>query len=90
MRALVDELRAKQGEGVIVLAGLRQEKAAVVVAVSAGLAARLPAGKIIKALPGSTGGGRPELAEGGAKDPAALDAILEGAYQAVGAMAASA
>jgi alanyl-tRNA synthetase len=90
MRALVDELRAKQGEGVIVLAGLHQEKAAVVVAVSAGLAARLPAGKIIKALPGSTGGGRPELAEGGAKDPATLDAILEGAYQAVGAMTASA
>ena len=90
MRALVDQLRAKQGEGVIVLAGLHQEKAAVVVAVSAGLAPRLPAGRIIKALPGSTGGGRPELAEGGAKDPAALDAILEGAYQAVGAMAANA
>jgi alanyl-tRNA synthetase len=32
---------------------------------------------------GGSGGGRPDMAEAGGKDPAALDAALSGAYAVV-------
>jgi len=89
MRQLVDELRARQGSGVVALGGLQDGKAALIVSVSGDLSGRLAAGKIVKALPGATGGGRPEMAEGGAKDPAQLDAILDQVYAQVAALLAN-
>ncbi|MGH9520636.1 MAG: alanine--tRNA ligase, partial [Terriglobales bacterium] len=83
LRNFLDELRGKNGADVIVLGGVHEGKAALIVAVAPAWAARLPAGNLLKALPEATGGGRAEMAEGGAKDPARLDAILEGAFTAV-------
>jgi len=83
MRALLDELHTQLGRGIVALGGVHEGKVALVIAVSPDLAARLPAGKILKALPDARGGGRPELAEGGAPDPARLDALLEHVYPAV-------
>jgi alanyl-tRNA synthetase len=47
---------------------------------------RVPAGKVIGKVAervGGKGGGRPDLAEAGGKDPAALDAALDSTYAVV-------
>ncbi|HVB40324.1 MAG TPA: DHHA1 domain-containing protein, partial [Terriglobales bacterium] len=86
MRALVDQLRARHPQGVIALGSAPEDgagKAALIVAVSAELSRRVPAGAVIKAIPGATGGGRPEMAEGGAKEAGQIDALLEAVGTAV-------
>ena len=87
MRALIDELRARHPRGVIALGSVSgagaDGKAALIVAVSSDLARQLPAGRVVKSIPGISGGGRPEMAEAGARDPARMDEILESVYTAV-------
>jgi alanyl-tRNA synthetase len=88
MRTLVDNMRNKLGSGVVVLGSVQSEegKVALIVGVTADLTSRLQAGKIIKPVAekvGGSGGGRPDMAEAGGKDPAQLDAALNAAYEAV-------
>jgi alanyl-tRNA synthetase len=87
MRTLVDNLRNKLGSGVVILGGAQPDgKVALTVGVTKDLTARVQAGKIIGPIAnkvGGGGGGRPDLAEAGGKDPAHLDAALESAYAAV-------
>ena len=55
-------------------------KVSLLVVVTKDLIGRLKAGDLIKAMAaevGGTGGGRPEMAQAGGKDPAKLDAALE-------------
>ncbi|MBK9306172.1 MAG: alanine--tRNA ligase [Nitrospira sp.] len=81
MRALADQLRDKLKSGVIALgAALGDEKVSLLVVVTKDLIGRLKAGDVIKAMAaevGGSGGGRPEMAQAGGKDPAKLDAALE-------------
>jgi len=88
MRTLVDNLRAKLGSGVVVLGSAQGEdgKVALIVGVTKDLSGRLPAGKVIGPVAqkvGGSGGGRPDLAEAGGKNPEALDAALAEAYAVV-------
>src|SRR6185437_3530103 len=83
LRSLVDELRQKLGSGVVALGSVIEGKAAVLVSVTPDWAKRLPAGGIVKAIPGLRGGGKPELAEAGAADAGQLDALLEQVHAAV-------
>ncbi len=88
MRTLVDTLRAKLGSGVVVLGSADLEgKVALVVGVTKDVAGRAPAGKVVAAvakLVGGSGGGRPDLAEAGGKDAAALPGALAAAPAIVG------
>ncbi|NGZ95918.1 MAG: alanine--tRNA ligase [Nitrospira sp. WS110] len=81
MRALADQLRDKLKSGVIALgAALGDGKVSLLVVVTKDLTGRLKAGDLIKAMAtevGGNGGGRPEMAQAGGKDPAKLDAALE-------------
>ncbi|HZT74430.1 MAG TPA: alanine--tRNA ligase [Terriglobales bacterium] len=77
LRNLMDELRRQLGSGVVVLGSAQDGKTSLLVGVTADLTSRLSAGRIVKALPGLSGGGRPDLAEAGGKDPGALDALLD-------------
>lgn len=81
MRALADQLRDKLKSGVIALgAASGDEKVSLLVVVTKDLTGRLNAGALIKAMAGEvggSGGGRPEMAQAGGKDPAKLDAALE-------------
>jgi alanyl-tRNA synthetase len=89
MRTLADELKQKLGSGVVVLATTQDGKAALVATVTRDLSERLPAGKIIKELApvvGGSGGGRPELAEAGGKDPARLADAIQKSYAIVEGM----
>ena len=81
MRALADQLRDKVKSGIVVLGAATDEgKVSLLVVVTKDLAGRIKAGDLIKVMAaevGGTGGGRPEMAQAGGKDPSKLDAALE-------------
>jgi alanyl-tRNA synthetase len=86
MRTLVDQLRDKLGSGVVVLGSATNGNVALIAAVTKDLTSRIQAGKIIGPVAqkvGGKGGGRPDIAEAGGKDPGALDAALEQTYGVV-------
>ena len=86
LRTLVDQLRDKIGSGVVVLGSATDGNVALIVGVTKDLTSRVQAGKVIGPVAqkvGGKGGGRPDLAEAGGKDAAALDAALDGAYGVV-------
>jgi alanyl-tRNA synthetase len=86
MRTLVDQLRDRIGSGVVVLGSATDGNVALIVGVTKDLTPRIQAGKVIGPVAqkvGGKGGGRPDLAEAGGKDPAALDAALGEAYGVV-------
>ncbi len=89
MRTLVDQLRDKLGSGVVVLGSASNGNVSLIVGVTKDLTSRVQAGKVIGPVAqkvGGKGGGRPDLAEAGGKDPAALDAALAEAYGVVEAL----
>ena len=79
MRTLVDQLRDKIGSGVVLLGSATDGNVSLIAAVTKDLTGRVQAGKVIAPIAekvGGKGGGRPDMAEAGGKDPAALDAAL--------------
>jgi alanyl-tRNA synthetase len=88
LRTLVDNLKQKLGEGVVVLASAQPEgKVALIAGVTPGLTKRIQAGRLVGAvakLVGGSGGGKPEIAEAGGKDQAGIDAALKAAAGIVG------
>ena len=86
MRTLVDQLRDKISSGVVVLGSAKDGNVSLIVGVTKDLTSRVQAGKVISPIAqkvGGKGGGRPDLAEAGGKDPAALDSALNEAYAIV-------
>jgi alanyl-tRNA synthetase len=64
-------------------------KVALIVGVTKDLTGRIQAGKVVGAVAqkvGGSGGGRPDMAEAGGKNPEALDAALREAPDAVAAL----
>src|ERR1700730_267639 len=89
MRTLVDQLRDKLGSGVVVLGSATNGNVALIVGVTKDLTSRVQAGKVIGPVAqrvGGKGGGRPDLAEAGGKDPGALDAALSEVYGVVASL----
>jgi alanyl-tRNA synthetase len=88
LRTLVDNLKQKAGEGVVLIASAQPEgKVALIAGVTPGLIKRIQAGKLVGAvakLVGGSGGGKPELAEAGGKDQAQIDAAIKAAPEIVG------
>jgi alanyl-tRNA synthetase len=88
LRTLVDNLKGKLGEGVVLVASAQPEgKVAIIAGVTPGLTKRIQAGKLVGAvakLVGGSGGGKPEIAEAGGKDQAQIDAALAAAPGLVG------
>jgi alanyl-tRNA synthetase len=91
LRTLADRLRDKLGSGVIALGSAKEGKAALLVVVTKDLTARVRAGDLIREMAaaiGGTGGGRPEMAQAGGKNPEGLNTALEKVFglveQAVG------
>ena len=92
LRTLVDNLKRKLGEGVVVLASAQPEgKVALIAGVTPGLIKRIQAGKLVGAvarLVGGSGGGKPEIAEAGGKDQTQIDAALQAVAGIVGELLA--
>ncbi len=81
MREMSDWFRGKYASGAVVLGAVIHDKPALLVAVSQDLNKKgVDAGKLIKeiaAVVGGSGGGRPNLAQAGGKDPAKLGEALD-------------
>jgi alanyl-tRNA synthetase len=85
---LIDGLKQKLGSGAVLLIAEADGKAAVAAGVTADLTARVSAVALTKAavaaLGGIGGGGRPELAQGGAKDASNAQSAIAAAEQVLG------
>jgi alanyl-tRNA synthetase len=90
LRTLVDNLKQRLGEGVVVLASAQPEgKVALIAGVTPGLLKRIQAGKLVGAvakLVGGSGGGKPEIAEAGGKEQGQIDAALKATPEIVGGL----
>ena len=80
LRSAVDQLKDRLKSAVVVLASVEApEKVVLVAGVTADQTARIKAGELagaIAAKVGGRGGGRPDFAQAGGNNPAALDAAL--------------
>jgi alanyl-tRNA synthetase len=89
LRTLVDSFRAKWKSMVVVLASSEDSSVAIVSGVTKDLTSKVHAGKLAGAVAqavGGKGGGRPDMAEAGGKDVAALPAALQAVYVSVEGM----
>jgi alanyl-tRNA synthetase len=79
LRGLADSLKAKIKSGIVVLASSSDGKVQIVVAVTPDLTGRIKAGQVVKEIApivGGNGGGRPDFAEAGGKQPDRIDEML--------------
>jgi len=86
LRNLADSLKNHIKSGVVVLASANDGKVQMVVAVTPDLTARIKAGQIVKEIApivGGGGGGRPDFAEAGGKDPSRIPEMLTAAESVV-------
>jgi alanyl-tRNA synthetase len=89
LRTMVDSLRGKWKSGVVVLASYEDSNVSIVSGVTKDLTAKVHAGKLAGSVAlavGGKGGGRPEMAEAGGKNPAALAGALDAVYSTVEGM----
>jgi alanyl-tRNA synthetase len=80
LRNLADSLKAQIKSGVVVIGSATDGKVQIVVSVTSDLTARVKAGQIVKELApmvGGAGGGRPDFAEAGGKQPEKIDEMLK-------------
>lgn len=84
LRTIVDDLKNKVGSGIIVLGSPDNGKANLIAGITKDLVEKgYHAGKLIKEIApicGGGGGGRPDLAQAGGKDPSKLDEALQFVY----------
>ena len=88
LRGHSDLLLEKLGRGVVVLATRSDGKATLLVKISKDLTDRIRAGDVVRELAqlvGGKGGGRPDMAQAGGKQPENIPAALEKAYEMVSA-----
>jgi alanyl-tRNA synthetase len=86
LREIADQLKAKLGSGIVVLASASDGNVSLVVSVSKDLIKKYHAGNIIKELAGMVGGGgggRPDFAQAGGKEPEKIAAALKRAEEIV-------
>ncbi len=86
LRDFGDKLRDRVGSGILALGSVKDDKVSLILMVTKDLTKRYHAGQIIKdlaAILGGTGGGKPDLAQSGGKDPEKLDAALEALYTVI-------
>ena len=80
LRQLLDQLKTKLQSAAILLASVEGEKVTIIAGVTADLTAKIKAGDLVNHVAsqvGGKGGGRPDMAQGGGTQPAALSKALE-------------
>ena len=78
-RGVVDSLKTKLKSGVVLVASVASGKVHIAASVTPDLTNRLKAGQIVKEIApivGGAGGGRPDFAEAGGKNPEKVDEML--------------
>jgi alanyl-tRNA synthetase len=77
---IADVVRSKAGKSAVMLVGLKDGKATLLIALTRELTGKLKAGELIREIApllGGKGGGRPELAQGGIKELSKLQEAFE-------------
>ncbi|GAA0509844.1 alanine--tRNA ligase [Tatumella terrea] len=88
LRTMVDDLKNQLGSAVIVLGTANEGKVSLIAGVTKDLTDKVKAGELISVIAsqvGGKGGGRPDMAQAGGTDPAALPAALAGVEALVSA-----
>jgi alanyl-tRNA synthetase len=86
LRDVADQLKEKLGSGVVVLASASDANVNLVASVSKDLLKKFHAGNIVKELArmvGGGGGGRPDFAQAGGKEPGQIAAALKRAEELI-------
>ena len=79
LRDTVDQLKNKLGTSAIILGSVDGDKVTLIAGVSKDATDRIKAGELVNSVAqqvGGKGGGRPDMAQAGGNDPAALDGAL--------------
>jgi alanyl-tRNA synthetase len=79
LREIGDRFKERIGSGIVFLAGEHREKVAMVLMVTKDLTQKFNANEMIKELAArvdGTGGGRPDMAQGGGAHPEKIDAVI--------------
>ena len=87
MRTMVDDYRNRIGTGVVCLAAAQGDKALLAIGVTKDLTDQLKAGDLIRdvaGVVGGGGGGRPDFAQAGGKDPSKLEEAVAKFNELVG------
>ncbi len=80
LRGMVDELKNQLGSGVVLLGNVSDDKVGLIAGVTKDLVGKVKAGELVNLVAqqvGGKGGGRPDMAQAGVTDAAALPAALE-------------
>ncbi|PSV45348.1 alanine--tRNA ligase [Photobacterium sp. GB-36] len=80
LRGMVDELKNQLGSGVVLLGNVSDDKVGLIAGVTKDLIGKVKAGELVNLVAqqvGGKGGGRPDMAQAGGTDAAALPAALE-------------
>ncbi|NNL86054.1 MAG: alanine--tRNA ligase, partial [Myxococcales bacterium] len=88
LRGMVDDLRARLGSGVVLLAAEKGGNASLALGVTPDLTERLRAGDLVREIArvlGGKGGGRPDFAQAGGPDATKLDEAFQKLDQLVSA-----
>ncbi len=87
LRSIVDDLKNKLSSGIVVLGAVNNDKVNIVAGVTKDLISKgYHAGNLVKEVAsrcGGGGGGRPDMAQAGGKDPEKLESALESVVEAV-------
>ncbi|MDN4072781.1 alanine--tRNA ligase [Fictibacillus terranigra] len=87
LRSIVDDLKNKLSSGIVVLGAVNNDKVNIVAGVTKDLIPKgYHAGNLVKEVAtrcGGGGGGRPDMAQAGGKDPEKLESALESVIEAV-------
>ena len=86
LRELADQLKEKIGSGFVFLVSAGDSTVTMVASVTKDLTAKFHAGNIVKQVApivGGGGGGRPDFAQAGGKEPAKVDAAVDKVWQIV-------
>ncbi|WP_188008810.1 alanine--tRNA ligase [Grimontia hollisae] len=79
LRTMVDDLKNQMGSGVVFLANVADDKVGLIAGVTKDLTGKVKAGELVNMVAqqvGGKGGGRPDMAQAGGSDVAALPAAL--------------
>ena len=81
LKSMVDDLKTQLGSGIVAITGVYEEKASIVVGVTNDLVEQVSAidlvRKVVEALGGKGGGGRPDMAQGGGPDVTKISIALK-------------
>ncbi len=86
LRELADKVRDSLGSGIVLLASVKDDQAAMVAMVTKDLTGQYKAGDLLKqvaASAGGRGGGKPDIAQGGTKEIDKLDKAINSLYDII-------